>query len=184
MCVVVLLQASAFSAACLSDRSCTPTHSSVRRRAHPHGRRIDRYRDRAHEMRTPMDLQGKTAPITGASRGIGRACAQLFAALGARAAVYYGGNHSAAEQTLARLEGAGHIAVQANITDADAVYSVWPLKSRRRLEKSTYWSTTPLISRSIRYRLSTIRYGSRLGRGYCQPIWSARRMPPTASRTT
>ena len=42
-------------------------------------------------------LTGKTAIITGASRGIGAAIAEKFAALGANIAVIYAGNESAAQ---------------------------------------------------------------------------------------
>jgi len=34
-----------------------------------------------------LDLSGRTAVITGAARGIGRACAELFAACGAAVAI-------------------------------------------------------------------------------------------------
>lgn len=42
-------------------------------------------------------LKGKTAIVTGGSRGIGRAIAEKFACLGANVAVIYGGNQAAAE---------------------------------------------------------------------------------------
>lgn len=68
-----------------------------------------------------LDLTGKSVLITGASRGIGRACAKEFAALGAKVAVHYGSNQRAAEDTLAMLNGEGHISVAADISDATAV---------------------------------------------------------------
>jgi len=72
-------------------------------------------------MNALMDLSDKTVLITGASRGIGRACAIQFAALGARVAVHYATNRAAADHTLSLLAGKGHMAVQADITDPDAV---------------------------------------------------------------
>lgn len=68
-----------------------------------------------------MDFSNKRVLITGASRGIGRACALAFAQRGARVAVHYRANRDAAETTLSQLDGAGHALVQADIADADAV---------------------------------------------------------------
>jgi len=58
-----------------------------------------------------MRLSGKTALVTGASRGIGRAIALRFAAEGAFVVVNYAGNEAAAAETLAAIESAGGKAV-------------------------------------------------------------------------
>lgn len=68
-----------------------------------------------------MDFTGKKVLITGGSRGIGRACAVAFAARGARVAINYRGNKLAAERTLAELAGDGHVALQEDVTEPDAV---------------------------------------------------------------
>jgi 3-oxoacyl-[acyl-carrier protein] reductase len=59
--------------------------------------------------------------VTGASRGIGRAIAQAFAELGDRVAVHHRGSAGLADEVLAGLPGSGHVAVQADLADPEAV---------------------------------------------------------------
>lgn len=61
-------------------------------------------------------IQGKTALVTGGSRGIGAATALMLASLGANVAIIYAGNTEAAEATCARCREAG---VKAEIYQCD-----------------------------------------------------------------
>jgi 3-oxoacyl-[acyl-carrier protein] reductase len=54
-----------------------------------------------------IDLSGKTALVTGGSRGIGRAAAEILAAAGARVAINYKANDAAAEAFVREARAAG-----------------------------------------------------------------------------
>ncbi|MCP3978563.1 MAG: 3-oxoacyl-ACP reductase FabG [bacterium] len=68
-----------------------------------------------------IDLQGRTALVTGGSRGIGRACCEMLAAAGARVTLGYRVEQHAAEETVRRIAAAGGaaIAVSADVSRVD-----------------------------------------------------------------
>lgn len=68
-----------------------------------------------------MEFSGRKVLITGGSRGIGRACAVAFAERGATVAINYRTDSAAAEAALAELPGEGHVALQADVSDPQAV---------------------------------------------------------------
>lgn len=68
-----------------------------------------------------MNFTGKRVLITGASRGIGRACAVMFADRDAKVAVHYHSNRNAAEETIQALKGEGHVMVQGDVGNPDDV---------------------------------------------------------------
>ena len=90
-----------------------------------------------------MRFEGKTALVTGGSRGIGRACVAQLAAEGAKVAFVYQHNQPAAEQLVAELQGPGRKVRPCRPTSATA-------KRRQQLvdepvgpsgSTSTCWST-------------------------------------------
>ena len=68
-------------------------------------------------------LAGRRALVTGASRGIGRAIAQAFAAEGARVAVGYGGSADKADETVAAIAAAGGTAfpVHLDVSEEESI---------------------------------------------------------------
>ena len=68
-----------------------------------------------------LDFSGKLVLVTGASRGIGRATAQMFARHGARVIVHYHTDRRAAEETLRPLDSDHHVLLSANLRDPDDV---------------------------------------------------------------
>jgi 3-oxoacyl-[acyl-carrier protein] reductase len=69
-----------------------------------------------------VDLSGKVALVTGASRGIGAAIASRLAAQGAAVGVNYAGSAQAAEHVVADIvaSGGSAVALQADVSDAKA----------------------------------------------------------------
>lgn len=71
-----------------------------------------------------MRLEGKTAVVTGAGSGIGKAISELFAAEGAKVALL-DINRASAEEVAGSLSGSGHIAIAADVSDSASVASAF-----------------------------------------------------------
>ncbi|MET7319728.1 SDR family oxidoreductase [Streptomyces sp. NPDC005549] len=72
-------------------------------------------------------LTGRTALVTGASRGIGRGIAERLGRDGARVGVHYGRSEAAARETVAAIEAAGGSAftVRADLAAPGAAEALW-----------------------------------------------------------
>jgi 3-oxoacyl-[acyl-carrier protein] reductase len=73
-----------------------------------------------------MRFEGKTALVTGGSRGIGRACVARLAAEGAKVALLYQRNQEAADKLVAELKSgpAEILAIQADVRDLERAHQV------------------------------------------------------------
>src|SRR5881394_3400543 len=70
-----------------------------------------------------FDLSGKIALVTGGSRGIGKAAAQLLARRGARVILTYAKDEPAARQTVESIEAAGGTAEAEKLDVASYVHT-------------------------------------------------------------
>jgi NAD(P)-dependent dehydrogenase (short-subunit alcohol dehydrogenase family) len=68
-----------------------------------------------------MTAASRSVLVTGASRGIGAAIARAFAGNGDRVAVHCSSSPAAAQEVLGSLPGPGHVVVQADLRDPEAV---------------------------------------------------------------
>jgi 3-oxoacyl-[acyl-carrier protein] reductase len=68
-----------------------------------------------------FDFKGKIVLVTGASRGIGKAIARMFAKAGASVIVHYNKNRKAADDVFSSLGANNHFIIQADLSDAGQV---------------------------------------------------------------
>lgn len=71
-------------------------------------------------MINPMELTGRNIMVTGASSGIGRDTAILLSQLGARVFLV-SRRENALEETLSYMDGADHVVLPYDLTDADSI---------------------------------------------------------------
>lgn len=71
-----------------------------------------------------IDFSGRTVLITGGSRGIGAACAKMFADAGANVIITYKHNQQKANDVISSLGAGDHKAVKLDVSDAEDVERV------------------------------------------------------------
>lgn len=98
-------------------------------------------------------LEGKSAVVTGASKGLGAAIARRFAVEGARVVVNYAHSKRAAEHVVDEIVGAGGtaVAVQADMSNADQVHSLFAEADR------TYGPLDVLVNNAGIYDFQPLR---------------------------
>jgi bifunctional oxygenase/reductase len=94
---------------------------------HPSARHTTTYDRRDHRRSTMGNLTGKTALVTGSSRGMGRATAERLAREGALVAVHYSTGKEAAEEVVSGIESDGGraFAVQSELGAPGGVHELF-----------------------------------------------------------
>ena len=92
-----------------------------------------------------MTLQGRVALVTGASQGIGKACAESLAQAGA-AVVAAARNQEKLAELVSKIKAAGgqSASLVVDVTDEEQVKSTQSSRRWDNSARSTSWSTTPV----------------------------------------
>ena len=136
-----------------------------------------------------LTLAGRTALVTGGSRGIGRAASVLFGRLGARVAVAYARDEKAARAVVAEVERAGSraVALRADLSRDNEAERLFE-KAEKALgpvdllvASHGIWKRAPIDTMAPAQWDETIRTNLASVRGLCSE--AARRMIPRGSGT-
>ena len=108
-----------------------------------------------------MDLEGKTALITGGAKRVGRGITLTLARAGANVVINYNSSADDAERTAEEAEalGVSALVVQASVSDYEQVGAMVKRPSIA-LARSMFWSTMPRPFCPIRCRRTISRSGT------------------------
>ena len=84
--------------------------------------------------KSKLSLEGKTALVTGGSRGIGRSISELFAENGVRVIVVYRTDNKKAEACLKALKGNDHRSFKVDISKPDQVENLFEKLNKNKID--------------------------------------------------
>jgi 3-oxoacyl-[acyl-carrier protein] reductase len=136
-----------------------------------------------------LTLAGRTALVTGGSRGIGRAACVLFGRLGAQVAVAYARDEEAAREVVAEVERAGAkaVAIRAGLSGDEEAGRLFAVAEKALGPVDTLvanhgvWRRAPIDTMTAAQWDETIRTNLASVRALCSE--AARRMLPRGSGT-
>jgi NAD(P)-dependent dehydrogenase (short-subunit alcohol dehydrogenase family) len=128
-----------------------------------------------------MDIQGKVAVITGAGSGIGRACAQAFAAAGARAVVLADRDLASAQAAAQAIEAQGHtaLALACDVSREADIQALVATSTERLGRVDVFFSNAGILGQPGGFELDDALWTAMWNIHCMAHVWAARAVVPT-----